>query len=106
MGRETIVARTYMNGGPGFFNGYYPGRLVEKMKSDPGKGYRSEHVFSVVCSLVELGANDDEIENTIESFPDGVGVKYFEKKNLGPRWLKYTIDAARRHVGRQEDVIW
>lgn len=83
-----------------------PDRLSQRMDEEPGKGFRSEFVYSVVCSLVELGLDDSEIEDRIRSHPQGVGVKYFEKGNLAHRWLKYTIDAARRHVGNQEDVIW
>jgi hypothetical protein len=75
-----------------------PDRLSRKMDEDPGKGVRSEHAFSVVCSLVELGLDDAEIEDRIRSHPLGVGAKYFEKGRLGTRWLQYTIEAARRVV--------
>jgi len=76
-----------------------PWTLLEKMMTDPGKGLRSEHVFSIVCGLLELGYDGGEIEDLIRQYPQGVGVKYFEKGARAHDWLGYSIREAQRRVG-------
>lgn len=74
--------------------------LQQLMKTDPGKGLRSEHAFKVMLWMIRYGWTDEEIANVFESFRQGVGAKYWEKKTKNPRdadrWLKATLKAARR----------
>lgn len=75
-----------------------PDRVSKKMEEDPGKGLRSEHVFSVVCNLVELGLSDSEIEDRIMAYPLGVGAKLLEQRDPH-RWLSYSLREARKRAG-------
>lgn len=64
---------------------------------DPGKGYRSEHDYAVVCQLLEHGWSDGEIVKAFLDHPQGVGAKTAKQ---GLRYLERTIRKARQAVGR------
>lgn len=75
-----------------------PEWLERKVIHDPGKGQRSEHAYAVVCSLIELGWDFEDIVELFEDHPEGVGAKYHEKQRQGESWLRTTYENASRNI--------
>ena len=69
------------------------GWLGDLIRTDPGKGFRSEHAFKVVLWMIRYGHDFDSIEEVFRNNPDGVGAKYAERGN-GTRWLMVVYRAA------------
>lgn len=74
-----------------------PDWLLDLIKTGAPVGERSELAFKVCLWLVRFGRTDEEVEMVFQSTPDGIGAKYAEKKS-GPRWLAYTLKAARERA--------
>lgn len=72
-----------------------PDWLAELIVYGAPRGQRSEASFKVAVWLMRYGWTDEEIEQLFHSYPEGIGEKYHEKGAYGPRWLDYTLRAAR-----------
>lgn len=61
---------------------------------------RSKLCFKAAAKLIELGWDDDAIEQIFIENPEGIGEKMTEKGNeAGHHWLQYTLRAAHLSVG-------
>ena len=60
-------------------------KLPEDLKQEirhPAGGDRSKALFKVIASLIELGLDDETIENIIYVHPEGIGAKYADRDDL------------------------
>ncbi|HEV2175022.1 MAG TPA: DNA-primase RepB domain-containing protein, partial [Nitrospira sp.] len=58
-----------------------PDDLQEEIKK-PAEGDRSNALFKVITKLIELGHDDQKIENIIHAQPEGIGAKYVNRNDL------------------------
>jgi hypothetical protein len=58
-----------------------PTDLQEEIKN-PAEGDRSKALFKVIVRLIELGHDDETIENIIHAHPKGIGAKYANRDDL------------------------
>lgn len=75
-----------------------PDWLLDLIKTGVPVGARSEATFKVAAWMARYGYTDNEIFQTITSFPDGIGAKYFDKGKDGERWLRLTITTAQERA--------
>jgi hypothetical protein len=59
------------------------------------EGNRSETIASVLTTLIMARLNDNQIIRIFEDNPQGIGAKYFEKRNGRKKWLRAEIERSR-----------
>lgn len=83
-----------------------PAIRKESIEEPTPKGKRSEKVWAVLNTLVELDCPTEDIVYIFESYPDGIGAKYHEKGGGRVSWLTGQIDKIRKEIGeRYCDVV-
>lgn len=58
-----------------------PEDLQEEIRR-PAEGDRSKALFNGIARLIELGHDDEQIENIIHLHPEGIGAKYADRDDL------------------------
>lgn len=71
-----------------------PTWLAELIAEGAPKGERSEASFKVCLWMIRYGREEDEIREVFRT--STIGEKYREKGRDGDRWLKMTMQAARK----------